>query len=167
MQATFTFEQAAHALGSDLSFSRLTHETLAFKLLPFYKVNLASRLSLGYINTSAEQYLFFIGGLDYKRGFLDGQFRGRSFWELNTEVRVPSLETSWVVLQHNLFFDIGDVSDDAAQLASFARVPCMSGGVGLRVISPRIFRLVLRLDYAIAHAAETSHGVSFGVQQFF
>jgi len=157
-------EHASGLWGSDFDFTRLTLQGIGFVRLPLDS-NAGFRLTVGHTDTTALQHLFYIGGLEYKRGFKDGQFRGQEFWDANFEYRIPSLQTSWLVLQHVVFYDVGHVMEDWGE--AFDGAPCMSTGLGVRLVSPRIARLVLRLDYAFAFGEHDEHGISFGVQQFF
>jgi outer membrane protein assembly factor BamA len=153
----FTWEQASAVLGSHLSFYRATVEVLGAWRLGGTQ-NIAARLQAGAGNASVLQQLFYVGGLDGVRGFQDGELRGSRYGLANLEYRVSSYASDWVVFQHNLFADVAGVP---------GRSLVSSIGPGLRVLSPRIYRLTLRLDYAYTLRPRGRHGVSFGVQQLF
>ena len=166
VQMTNRFKRASKLIGSELNLNFIHSETLAFLRLP-WRSNLATRVTVGHNNTDADQHLFFIGGLDYMRGYFDGQLRGHNFWQANVEYRIPSVDTSWVVLQHVGFADVGDVSDSFADLATFERAPRTSLGLGVRLMSPRIYRLTVRFDYAVTLENDTPQAISFSAAQFF
>ncbi|MEO1270031.1 MAG: BamA/TamA family outer membrane protein, partial [Myxococcota bacterium] len=166
VQMTNRLKRASTFIGSELDMNFIHSETLAYLRLP-WQSNLAARLTVGHNNTDADQHLFFIGGLDYMRGYFDGQLRGHNFWQTNVEYRIPSIDTSWVVLQHVAFTDVGDVSERFGALTTFERAPRTSIGTGLRLMSPRIYRLTVRLDYAVTLDTQTPQALSFGAAQFF
>ena len=158
-------ERTSGLLGSELDFTRGVFDGRIFRRLPWH-ANVGLRVTGGQIDRDIPQHRFYVGGLDFKRGFLDGQFRGTRFWDVNAEVRIPSLRTSWLVLQHVAFYDVGGVGADWGEALALDEPPCMSTGLGIRFISPRVARLVIRLDYAFAFALHNEQGISFGVQQF-
>ncbi|MBA3503324.1 MAG: BamA/TamA family outer membrane protein, partial [Deltaproteobacteria bacterium] len=163
--AALTWEAAERVLGSELGFHRVVGEGIGARRLP-WRANVAARVLLGAMTSEAEQQVFRIGGLEHVRGFFDGQFVGSWMWVANLEYRIPSLATRRVVLQHTAFVDLGQTGASAADLV--ARNPPVAIGLGIRLLSPRIHRLVLRLDYALAFSeGTTARGISFGVQQFF
>ena len=163
--AALTWERAEPVLGSELGFHRVIAEGLGARRLP-WRANVAARVLFGAMTSDAEQQVFRIGGLEHVRGFFDGQFVGSWMWVANLEYRIPSVATRRVVLQHTAFVDVGQTGASAADLV--ARNPPVAIGLGVRFLSPRIHRLVLRLDYAVAFSeGTTARGISFGVQQFF
>lgn len=99
------------------------------------------------------------------RGYRDGQFVGKHFWRGNIEYRVPSWISRNLVLQHVAFFDIGNTGNTYSRI--FKNETFNSLGVGLRIISPRVFRLNVRIDYARTFGRTTGGAFSFGLQQFF
>lgn len=163
-QASLTAEHAEPWLGSSERFERAVLDVNA-AWLPWGTLNLAARFTGGAMTTAAPQHQFYLGGLDALRGFADGEVRGQNFWQLNTEARISSLATRAIVLQHVAFMDVGDARDQWQDFGK--RAPRVGLGSGIRIASPKVYRLVLRLDYAFAFGAQLRHGLSFGVQQFF
>lgn len=108
----------------------------------------------------------FVGGLDKVRGFLDNRFKGNNVNLANFEYRIPSYESSSIVLQHIVFFDYGSIIDESDDFET-RRNEIYSVGTGLRFISPKIYRLVGRLDFAKSLKGDGKLPISFGVQQFF
>lgn len=157
------FDGSDTTLGSSMSFASVESDFFFAKTLPF-KSTLALRWLVGISSTESEPHYYFIGGFDRVRGFLDARFRGPAHTTANLEYRIPSLDTSWVVLQHIVFTDVASVGDG---VSDFTEITAASAGAGLRVISPRIFRFTVRLDYALSLVNEGDSSLSFGVQQFF
>ena len=123
---------------------------------------LAARFLAGGITTAAPQHLHYAGGLDRVRGFVDSRFRGQLFAVANLEARVPSLHLDWFVLQHVVFTDALVIAgqDTGSSVAA-------SAGAGVRFIFPRVYRLILRLDYAPFTLGDGQSALSFGIQQLF
>ena len=134
-----------------------------FKSLPF-RATFGERVLAGVTRTDAVQYWYYLGGLDRIRGFSDNRFAGRYYWLSNTELRVPFLRTGWFFLQNILFYDVAAIGEKSADLD---QPNAASVGLGLRLIAPKIYRLVARLDIARPVLRQDEMGVSFGVQQFF
>ena len=146
---------------SDVHFVRGTLQATGFLRLGKNSM-LGARLLAGGITSSVPQHLYYIGGLDRIRGFLDSRFRGRAFGLANLEARVPSYAGKYVVVQHVAFADAGVV-----RTIEDGMVTVGSAGLGIRLISPRIFRLVIRLDYALITSGTGTQALAFGIQQFF
>jgi outer membrane protein assembly factor BamA len=152
------YDQSLTGLGSDETFSRLQVTNSAFWYLP-RNANLGLLLRVGATDTDSIQNLYYLGGLDVIRGYADGQFRAKNFWQANVEYRIPSVERKWIVLQHVLFSDF--VAAPIGQDVS------TSIGTGIRLISPKVYRLNFRIDIAYGFDLNQGIGVSFGTQQFF
>ncbi len=160
---SISMEHSPTFLGSHPPFTKLLAEILLFQILPF-DFNIGTRFKTGWTDSDHMEYQFAIGGLETLRGFHDRQFRGSFFWSSNNEIRLASIKNSWFVLQHNLFIDIASSGTHFSSLKDFI---AFSSGTGIRLISPRIARLVIRLDYAWAFGDSLQKGFSFGMQQFF
>lgn len=160
-------DRAQPQWGAEDAFWRATITSAAFWLLP-WRSNLGFQLRLGHTGSALPQYQNYLGGFDSIRGFADGQFRGNSFWHANVEARVPSARTRWLILQHVAFADAGRTGDQARRLffGQEGRTAA-SVGTGLRLISPRVYRLSIRLDLAYAVNPRTGLAFAFGTQQFF
>jgi outer membrane protein assembly factor BamA len=135
----------------------------------FYKTILdkstfAFRFNSGLTNTNVLQYWYYIGGLNKIRGFADNRFAGRYFWLANTEFRHPFITRSSFSLQAVTFVDI---TTSAEAIGSISSLQAASFGGGLRIILPKLYRFVLRIDYAKPIKKEDDNVLSFGVQQFF
>ena len=130
----------------------------------FSDLTFAQRILTGFTTTNVLQYWYYLGGLDRVRGFSDNRFAGRYFWLSNTEIRLPVWSRSWFVLQSVGFLDIVSTSEQFNQLDA---VDGASAGVGFRVVLPKIYRSVLRFDYAVPLKKKDDMNFSFGVQQFF
>lgn len=129
--------------------------------------NLAARVMLGAISEAVPERLFYVGGLQYRRGFVDSRFAGTHMWNANLEARMSSLHRRMVALQHVVFCDLGAVGGSGAELLEASRRPPVSVGTGVRLMLPLIARFVARLDFAVAFDDGAQWRVSFGSQQFF
>lgn len=166
-QSDWNFRFANASIGNDNASTRVTQNSRAFYLLP-YEQNIGINFSTGFTDSRSKLNQFFVGGLDNVRGYLDGQFAGRNYWQGNLEYRISSLKTHWLTLQNNLFYDVGNVSNEFNKLFSNnPNTPFHSIGAGVRLISPKIYRLNVRIDFAKSLNYNEASGVSFGLQQFF
>jgi len=154
---------AWEGLGSEFEFVRFTAKTTGFLRLP-WRGNLGGNLAFGHTTSDALQHLFYKGGLDAIRGVHETRLYGSTWWGANAEYRIPSLATSWLVIQHGIWTDIGHAGDEFAGLFDHA---VFSAGTGIRLISPRVYRLVVRFDYAATFGPDLRHSFSFGATQFF
>jgi outer membrane protein assembly factor BamA len=150
--------------GSTTSFQRLT-STLLYNQRLFWLADLAYRGMFGFSDADSLAERYSLGGLGELRGFQDGEFAGRHFWLSNVEIRVPSIRYSrWLHVQHVIFVDAGKA---AVAVQDFGKDVAVSLGSGVRVICPAVYRLVFRIDYAVAVTPFNRRGLSFGMQQFF
>ena len=134
--------------------------------LPAY-ANLAARCTLASVDSDDLQHLFFVGGVGNIRGFNYGQFHGRNFWQANLEYRLPSLRNDWLVIQHVAFADVVKVEDQLERLFNAEGETPFSLGLGVRFISPRVYRMNLRIDYALMLNAGGNKRLAIAAQQFF
>ena len=156
----------AHAdkvLGGDTRFSTMSTAVGYYKKLPL-RSNLAFRALGAFTNAEEIQFQNYIGGLDRVRGYRDSRFRGPMAWSANLEYRVAPLARPWFTLQGVTFVDGGAAADSITGLGQF---DALSVGGGVRVISPKIYSFVARLDYAYPLINGTGGNISFGAQQFF
>lgn len=156
-------QSTGSALGSSTQFTSNDVQLLGYRTL-FADSTLALRLGAGVSDTRSSQYCYFLGGLDRIRGFEAGRFYGRNYWLGNLEMRVPLIDQPLYVIQATGFADALSVSLDRRDLDD---VTAASTGLGLRLIAPTVFRLVLRLDYAVPLKSDGMQPLSFGIQQFF
>lgn len=125
---------------------------------------LAQRILAATTSTESLQYWNYLGGVDRIRGFVDNRFAGRHFILSNTELRTPVLQTKNTITQAVTFLDFASIDDD---IENIGEIDGASTGLGLRLILPKVYRFVLRLDYATYLEAKDDNEISFGVQQFF
>jgi len=152
-------------LGSDKSTTQLDWFNRIFWRLP-YLGNAGLRFNAGWTNTKEIQNLYYIGGFNNIRGYLDGQFRSRTYWQFNAEYRIPSYRSNWLVLQHIFFIDAVGTGNNFSDLKENG-MQYSSAGMGLRIISPRIYRFNGRIDIALFTSGESPSYISFGSQQYF
>lgn len=124
----------------------------------------AQRIMAGGTDTKVLQYWYYLGGLDRIRGFSDNRFAGRYFWLSNSEYRIPLIQRPSWILQSVGFLDITSTKEVFGDLSDLSGA---STGLGLRVVLPKIYRFVIRLDYAKPIYRDDDNSISFGVQQFF
>jgi|TARA_Y100000768_G_C23871999_1_gene630895 outer membrane protein assembly factor BamA len=138
----------------------------------FYKLfknnhNFAFQFLVSGNNLKNSQYLNYIGGLSEVRGYRDGQFYDQTFYQSNIEHRFDLYHHSWGVIQAVVFTDQAKEAQTLAKITESKDEILLSSGIGLRFISPKIFRFVGRLDYAQTHTRFVDQNISFGIQQFF
>ncbi len=122
------------------------------------------RGQMGFHTTDLEHMYFSAGGLDAIRGTLDMRHRGPHHWLGNVELRVPSLNSHVLVVQHVAFVDAVGVTDHAFQIFGLTAA---TTGVGLRVIARDFAGLIFRVDYALPAFGADGPRLSFGAGQFF
>lgn len=159
-------ELASRALGSDFAFAKgLMGATGGWR--PAERWNLVYQARLGSKTGREFQHKFYLGGLDTARGFLDRQFRGEHMWLANFEARPTFVDKPLWVLQGALFADLAKTWDARNFGTEGFGDPIFSYGIGARVIFPRVYRAILRLDAARTERPVKQTGVSLGLQQFF
>ncbi len=159
---TQTLAHSDDLWGASHDWTRWTHELLGFVELP-WRQNLGARIGAGASSAAQPEHQFFIGGFDRVRGFVDSRFRGKTYWYANLEYRISSIDTLWFALQHTVFTDVAAASDSLDGLAPVGA----SSGMGLRLISPKIHRFIIRIDYGLSWLSHGNAPLSFGVGQFF
>ncbi len=142
----------------DADLSLLYYNTLK------WDITFAQRFLTGITTTDILQYWKYLGGLDRVRGFSDNRFAGKYYWLSNTELRVPLYRHKWVVIQGVSFLDLVGTSDRSKY---FTNLEGASAGAGLRLFLPKVYRFVLRFDFAQPIKRDDDLKFSFGVQQFF
>jgi len=160
-----SFKLAGKETGSDESLKRVLLKNSFFWRTP-HKANIGLRFNVGAIETSSIQNYFYIGGFENIRGFFDGQFRSKAYWQLNAEYRIPSFRHKWLVIQHIFFIDAIKTSNNVEALANLNNT-IYSAGTGIRIISPAIYGFNGRMDIALMSSQKTQSYISFGAQQFF
>lgn len=154
---------ADEAVGSTISFVDTVTEVRGFLILPLH-TNVGFRAGVGTTSVDREEYEFFVGGFSPLRGFLHRRFRGTHFWYGNGELRIPSIDTRWLVLQHVGFIDASGIADGPRALTE---LDGLSSGIGIRILSPKVFSLIARIDYAWSLVGDGRSALSFGAGQFF
>ncbi|RAL23520.1 hypothetical protein DL240_04995 [Lujinxingia litoralis] len=160
---TLRFNQSFHFGGEPTGSSRLEMSLLKFWKLP-WQANLGVRAIMGFSNVEAEHLQFNAGGLNGLRGTVSMRYRGKNYWLFNAEYRIPSLDHRWLVLQHVAFVDAVGVTPYPYQIFG---TTAFTTGVGLRLLSPKIYGLIVRIDYALPLGGADGPGLSFGAGQVF
>lgn len=153
MQEGWTLEPRADASLTGPSFLRESVEARGF-LRAASRLNFGARVFWGTGSQRSEFHDWRIGGLEQVRGLPDNFLLGDQAWFTNIEARATVWRGDFLRVQTVAFADAGGVPgvDRRASL-----------GAGLRILSPKLYRLVLRLDWA--HGFQG--GLSGGLQQFF
>lgn len=154
---------------SESSERYLTDSQIKFSYYKIFQDNLNFACQFVYNQTNLEQiqYQKYIGGFAEVRGYMDGQYYDKANWQNNIEQRFDLIEKSYGVLQGVVFTDQAKEGSDFKNITESKSEVLLSSGVGVRFISPKIYRFVGRLDYAQTHTRNASRGISFGIQQFF
>ncbi len=162
---TQTVAHSDELWGADFRFTELEAIASFYKRLPF-RQNIAARVRAGTTNTEQVQYLFYLGGLNRVRGYPDSRFRGQSYWSVNAEWRWAAIQHRLAAVQVVAFSDAGATS---GALFPTEDIDALSTGGGFRLIVPKLYGFVARIDYAFAlvNSTGTGGGLSFGAQQFF
>lgn len=135
-----------------------------YKTIKSTGATFAQRLLLGATNTDVLQYWYYLGGLDRVRGFVDNRFSGRYFWLSNTEWRQPVFQNKYAVIQGVGFVDVVGTAEKFSRISDLTGA---SAGLGVRFIFPKVYRLILRADYAQPLRRDDDNRFSFGIQHFF
>lgn len=152
-------------LVSDYSFNKVKWVSQAYWPLK-WRSYIATNFTLAATDTPLLQQYYNVGGFEHIRGYLTGQFRNRSYWQWNTEYRIPSYRSQWIILQHIFFLDIANSTDNISDLGDVDE-NIYSGGIGLRLISPKIYSFNGRIDFALLTSQKSELSLSFGTQHFF
>lgn len=164
----FVYHGAASTLGGYTSVNAESRQHVdlgarGYVELP-WRSNLAVQARVGLATLSHVGDDYFVGGLGQLRVGVDGAFHGPSYWVANSELRVPSLQTSWVTLQHVAFCDVAAVS---AKPSGWRVLDELAAGAGLRIISPALGHLTFRADIGWSLLGGGPPQLSFGTGQFF
>lgn len=134
-----------------------------FRMAPF-GINAASHLFLGQATLDAPSTQYFLGGFDSVRGLPDGIAHGTRFAFFNFELRKVTMKRKYLWLQPVVFADAGNADNDWDTLSDRVR---SSAGVGVRFAVPQVYRLILRIDYAVSTDGTGTRGFTAGMNQFF
>lgn len=148
-------------LGVDLN-GKFVSEIQTFGYALFSDLNLATHFTLQNRSGSDLSEQRFLGGFDGIRGFKDGAQVGPKSWQWNNEVKWNLLRTSQVWLMAAGFIDTGRAGQHLEIKDGIS-----STGFGIRIASPKIYRLMLRLDHGWAIDGSKQKGFSIGLNDFF
>lgn len=135
-----------------------------FYFHPFWKqLYSAFHFRLDSTDSLRSSQIHYLGGLDSIRGHPDGVLYGPHSAYANLELRMPTYIGKKVHMQNVVFYDSGSAGFEWNDLSGNRR---SSVGFGIRIGSPFIYRLVLRIDYAWS-LDSANQGLSIGLNQFF
>lgn len=143
---------------NSLKFDYLYHEFIQSELM------FSQRLQVGLTDTNILQHWNYLGGLESIRGYADNRFATKNYWLSNSELRHLTLENTNLLMQSVFFTDALGIDESDRNIQNFT---ALSMGVGARFIFPKIYRLVLRFDYAKPVINQDEEFINFGIQQFF
>lgn len=132
--------------------------------------NWASRLRLGLASNIETPFAPFTVDNNLNiRGVGNRIDRGTGTIVINTEYRQTLIDKNWFVLQGNVFIDGGSWRNPGGDFDDFAESQNIRiyPGVGLRLIHKRIFNAIFRIDYGYGITKNASHGIVFGIGQYF
>jgi len=132
--------------------------------------NWASRLRLGLASNVETPFAPFTVDNNLNiRGVGNRIDRGTGTIVINTEYRHTIIDENWFVLQSNVFVDGGSWRNPGGDFDDFAKSENIRiyPGVGLRFIHKRIFNAIFRIDYGYGITKNASHGIVFGIGQYF
>lgn len=165
-ESQLLLSHSSKQLLSNTSFNKVKWLNQAYFQLPWRRSYIATNFVLASTNTELIQQYYSVGGFDNIRGYFDGQFRNKSFWQANIEYRIPSYRSPWIVLQHIFFIDVANATDRIEKLGKFSN-NIYSAGIGFRLISPKIYSFNGRLDFALYTSGSSKTSISLGTQHFF
>ena len=132
--------------------------------------NWASRLRLGLSSNLDTPFAPFAVDNNLNiRGVGNTIDRGTAAIVLNTEYRHTLIDKDWFVLQSNVFVDGGSWRNPGGDFGDFGDDQNLRiyPGIGLRFIHKRIFNAIFRIDYGQGITTNSTHGVVFGIGQYF
>lgn len=134
------------------------------------KGNWASRLRLGLSSNNDTPFApFSVDNNVNLRGVGNTIDRGTGAIVLNTEYRHTLYEKSWFILQGNSFIDSGTWRNPGGDFGDFSNPDNIKiySGIGLRFIHKKVFNAIFRIDYGIGLTKNATHGLVFGIGQYF
>lgn len=162
-ELSFELELFRSVAGAPISHVEPRLRLLAFRELP-WKSNLGLRLEWRGTTSVEQGFHHYVGGLDHIRGYRYSRFSGRHYWNGNLEYRIPSLDHRLLAIQHVAFVDGLGIGEKFSDLAG---ITAGSVGIGLRLIVPPVYGLILRFDLAYPIGAPGEAYFSAGSLQFF
>jgi outer membrane protein assembly factor BamA len=128
--------------------------------------NIGLRLFGGTSTSSFLPDFFQAGGLSEVRGYQNARFQGGDLLYYNLEYRKIAFKRNYFLIQTVGFFDQG-----YTRRPPLTELPSSqlfhSGGFGFRLIFPKVYRLNIRLDFALFSNQKNGTPFSFGLQQVF
>ncbi|MCM4150672.1 outer membrane protein assembly factor [Arenibacter sp. N53] len=135
-----------------------------------YRGNWANRLRLGIASNIDTPFApFSVDNNVNIRGVGNKIDRGTATIVFNTEYRYSFVDKDWFALQGNFFIDSGTWRNPGGDFSDFTDRESIRvyPGIGLRFIHKRIFNAIFRIDYGYGITKNASHGIVFGIGQYF
>ncbi len=147
----------------------LDYNVLLLNAQWYKKLPLNSNLCLNFNALYSDGHGFgsysYLGGTNAVRGFNSSVFRGRVYAVNNAEFRIPSIKNDWIIVQHIFFADFLTISDSPRNMDK--NITAFGGGLGIRLISPKIYSFMVRFDYGWGTGPYKSHQWYLGTSHFF
>jgi len=147
--------------GQQALYVQLFAEALLFQKLSD-RLNLAVRLQAAWSSPAPDQVLFYLGGLQSVRDYVNNALHTRAYVLGTLELRRTLFDSTWFALQAATFVDAA-----VAQVAQGQQPVATSWGVGVRLLVPKFVKTGLRADLAVPLDGEFRPSPSFGVYQYF
>jgi len=164
-ESQILLSHSSKSLASDHNFNKFKWNNQIYWQFP-WRSYIAGNFTLAATNTQLIQQQYFVGGFQHIRGYYDGQFRNKSYWQANLEYRIPSYKSQWIVLQHVFFTDAINAASHPKKLSNFEN-NVYSAGTGIRLLSPKVYSFNGRIDFAFYTSGKNKTSISFGTQHFF
>lgn len=129
--------------------------------------NFAFQVLISQTDIKLRQYLNYLGGLSEVRGYRDGQFYDQGYIQANIEQRFDLTKIKFVQFQGVVFSDLANEASSIGEAIENFGEPLFSAGFGVRLIVPKIYRFVGRLDFAQTFTRFQDKSFAIGIQQFF
>ncbi len=143
-------------------YQQVNFETLGF-LMVGSRWNLAIRGTAGKTSDVPTQLRYFLGGLDFIRGYPDNYLRTQAYAVANAEIRFVAFDSKYVAFMPVVFAD-GAIAEAEAQSGVRG---ALSAGTGLRVLIPYFVNTGVRGDIAFPLHGDEKPRPALGVFQFF
>jgi hypothetical protein len=175
-----SLEGAADWLGSDFSYLRASAELRAFYRFGPRGGNLGLWVHGGYMKGGDLVHMFRVGSWTGLRGFYTDQLVARAYVAGTLEYRTGLLPmefpVAWIIpyfrgkalrIQGAAFIDLGSVAGGGPWRPRESGELLMSVGAGLRFAAVKLYKAVLRLDFAYVVSPYRSYDFIIATQQFF
>jgi hypothetical protein len=143
------------------TFARLWFEGDA-QALAGTRWNFGARTQFGTVTDHPDEMQFFLGGLDFVRGYPDNYLQANALLGYNVNARYVLFDSTWLAAVPEVFAD-----GAAARRANGATDAIASAGVGVMFVIPKLVDSMLRVDFAVPFRSSIAPGINMGTALFF